>query len=209
MAARSSPKLTAKHETRRAQILCCAAQEFTKHGFHGAGMSAIAKACDMSVGHVYHYFDSKEALIQAVIQAELDHQAEGLNRIEQLAPEHISGNAVQKVEEIITNSESPFRTVLNFEILAEAQRNPQIAKLLQDNDREMRRRFSAVLERAGIDDTEARTELLFAFFSGLPARALRHPEQEHQSLVELMVPIIQKILGAALRDKPSASDGAS
>ncbi|MFD2597616.1 TetR/AcrR family transcriptional regulator [Sphingobacterium corticis] len=33
------------------------------HGFHGTPMSQIAKKANVSVGTIYHYFDSKETLI--------------------------------------------------------------------------------------------------------------------------------------------------
>ena len=34
---------------------------------------------------------------------------------------------------------------------------------------------------------------------GLPARALRHPEHERQSLVDVLVPVVEKILGEPFR----------
>lgn len=37
-----------------------------KHGFHGTPMSQIAKHAGVAAGTIYHYFDSKEALIIAL-----------------------------------------------------------------------------------------------------------------------------------------------
>jgi AcrR family transcriptional regulator len=199
MADTATQKISPKHEIRRAQIIACAEGEFEKHGFHGAGMSAIAKACGMSVGHLYHYFSSKEELIQAVVQAELDRQACRLDELESLPPEMLASDAARKVETILMHNDNPYRTVLNFEMLAEAQRNPKIAQMLQVNDKLMRDRFCALLISAGVDEPEDRTELLLAFFSGLPARALRHPEQERQSLVDVLVPVVEKIFGEPFR----------
>ena len=196
-------KTSSKHELRRAQIIECAQGEFEQKGFHGAGMSAIAKACGMSVGHMYHYFSSKEELIQGVVQAELDRQCQRTEELESLSPEMISSDAVEKVEMILTQNDNPFRTVLNFEMLAEAQRNPAVAQMQQETDRKIRERFARVLRAGGVDEPERRTELLLAFFAGLPSRALRHPEQERQSLVEVMVPVVKKILGDPLNEPAS------
>ena len=83
--------------------------------------------------------------------------------------------------------------------LAEAQRNPKIAQMLQTSDKLMRDRFCKLLTSAGADEPEKRAELLLAFFSGLPARALRHPAQERQSLVDVLVPVVEKIFGEPLK----------
>ena len=90
--------------------------------------------------------------------------------------------------------QDPFRTVLNFEILAEAQRNPSVAAILHRYDGEIRDQFCAVLEKAGITTPFLRTEMLFTLFAGIPARTLRHPEQERPQFIEMMKPIITKIL---------------
>jgi AcrR family transcriptional regulator len=47
-----------------------------RHGFHGATTNHIAHAAGVSIGTLYHYFPSKEALVEAVVhrmwQRELD-----------------------------------------------------------------------------------------------------------------------------------------
>jgi TetR/AcrR family transcriptional regulator, repressor for uid operon len=48
-------------EARREQVLDAAAHCFRRHGYHGASMAEIAGAAAMSPGHIYHYFQSKEA----------------------------------------------------------------------------------------------------------------------------------------------------
>ncbi|HCE21554.1 MAG TPA: TetR/AcrR family transcriptional regulator, partial [Hyphomonas sp.] len=67
----SKSKTAAKRESRVAEILDCAEIHFVEKGFHGAGISGIAKECGISVGHLYHYFASKDLLIEAVVEREL------------------------------------------------------------------------------------------------------------------------------------------
>ena len=47
---------------KRERILRTAAQEFAKLGFSSANINVIAKKADISIGSMYNYFDSKEAL---------------------------------------------------------------------------------------------------------------------------------------------------
>lgn len=191
-------KVAAKREARICEILECAEKNFAEKGFHGAGISGIAEDCAISVGHLYHYFGRKDDLIQAVVKLEMERQAASIEAFEHLSPENMRAELVELVTAISSTDKDPFRTVLNFEILAEAQRNPEIAAILQHHDEQMRNRFAAVLEKAGIDAPQKRTELIFTMFSGLPARTLRHPEQERAALLEMMKGVILKIFGAEM-----------
>lgn len=52
------------------QILAAAKRVFAKKGFRDATIGEIAKAAQVSYGSVYWYFDSKEALLQALMEHE-------------------------------------------------------------------------------------------------------------------------------------------
>ena len=51
------------HDAKRAQILKTAARFFATEGFDRASMSLIARACGFSKANLYHYYDSKDALL--------------------------------------------------------------------------------------------------------------------------------------------------
>jgi AcrR family transcriptional regulator len=60
------PKVPKEHgEARRRQIIDAAYQCFARKGFHQTTMRDIYQETGLSAGAVYHYFDSKEAIIQA------------------------------------------------------------------------------------------------------------------------------------------------
>jgi AcrR family transcriptional regulator len=59
------------HEEKRAAIRKGAAGYFARHGFDRASMAGAAKACGVSKALVYHYYDSKEALLFDIVNAHL------------------------------------------------------------------------------------------------------------------------------------------
>jgi AcrR family transcriptional regulator len=60
-------KLPAEHDKREA-ILAAALDLFEELGFHAASVPAIAERARVAAGTIYHYFDSKDALVNAIFQ---------------------------------------------------------------------------------------------------------------------------------------------
>jgi AcrR family transcriptional regulator len=77
----ASPSAATKGERTREHILSTALRLFRDDGYEETSMRAIAEASGVSVGNAYHYFDSKEHLVQAFY--ELTHR-EHLARCEPL-----------------------------------------------------------------------------------------------------------------------------
>lgn len=73
---RPSEKNLEIRDARREEILRAAARVFAARGFHEAKISEIAKAAALSHGLVYHYFESKEALVEAIFERKLDRMQE-------------------------------------------------------------------------------------------------------------------------------------
>ena len=63
------------HERRRGQILGAAAQCFMQRGFHQTTMHEICAQAGMSPGGMYQYFDSKDAIITAIVEKEREQNA--------------------------------------------------------------------------------------------------------------------------------------
>lgn len=64
-----------------ARILRAAEALFSRHGYDGVSMSAIALQAGVSKANVFHHFSSKSALYLAVLQAACRDSAEHLNRL--------------------------------------------------------------------------------------------------------------------------------
>ena len=52
---------------RKEQVLEAAVECFKLQGFHKTSMSQISAAAGMSSGHIYHYFGSKEGIVEAIV----------------------------------------------------------------------------------------------------------------------------------------------
>jgi len=56
-------------EDKRQAILDATLRLISKNGFHGTAMSKIAQEAGVSTGSIYHYFDSKDELIDELYKA--------------------------------------------------------------------------------------------------------------------------------------------
>ena len=60
------------YDKRREAILAAAAHLYARHGFQGASVADLAKACRTSKSLIYHYFPSKDDILYAAMAAHLD-----------------------------------------------------------------------------------------------------------------------------------------
>jgi AcrR family transcriptional regulator len=78
------PRVTEAHlDARRRQILTAASRCFSRSGFHGATMQEIADEAGLSAGALYHYFDGKERLVEALAAWGREQKR---NALEELSP---------------------------------------------------------------------------------------------------------------------------
>ena len=126
---------------RRAEILAAAQRCFVRSGFHGASMQDICAEAGMSPGNLYRYFPSKEALIAGIAErdrAEVGRQFAGADLshglfavLEGMAHHHF---AVRPNEQVL----------LCTEVMAEARRNPEIARISSSFDADVKTVFASL-----------------------------------------------------------------
>lgn len=168
---------------------------FAEKGFHNTSTAEICRAAGMSPGNLFHYFESKAAIIAAI--AEQDR-----GEIAQLFAELSEGADTVGVLEGI--AERVMRLVaddaygrLSLEIAAESARNPEVAALFQSNDAFVTAELIRLLERgvvAGqIDphlDCKAGAIWLFALVDGAIGRAII----EKDFAVEAHLPTLKRLI---------------
>lgn len=59
------------HDQKRAQILKSAAKVFSEQGFDRASMTQLARECGISKANIYHYYDSKDAILFDILETYL------------------------------------------------------------------------------------------------------------------------------------------
>lgn len=163
-------------QRRKAQVLEAAAECFRRRGFHRSSMAQISAAAGMSSGHIYHYFKNKEDIIAAIVERERSEIELIIDRMRQ-APTPADSIALflDHIPEGVALHKNASRASLTMEILAEASRNPEIARVVQQNDQTIHQSMTELFQ----DDspkTRSRLEIMSALMEGLSVRALRNPE---------------------------------
>jgi AcrR family transcriptional regulator len=126
------PKSPEREEARRSAILEAAARVFARDGLQGAAISAICREAGISAGQLYYYFAGKEALIEAMAEADLARirgLAENLTTLDELlsaavAVAHPLSLPDQDKPQMLAGS-------LAFDLHAEASRNPRLHAIVR------------------------------------------------------------------------------
>jgi len=185
-------------EARRRQILDAASECARRAGFHGTRMVEIAQAAGLSVGQIYRYFESKEAIIGALIAEDVaqthDHFAE-LERSGEPLGEAIVKACPKHVDETYDSE----RTALMLEVLAEASRNPRAADVLRAADESERAFRLEILRKVappGCSERElaARGEVISMLFDGMAMRAVANPAPDRDAVCAVMQSVIRRLI---------------
>ncbi|NMG50644.1 TetR family transcriptional regulator [Azoarcus communis] len=195
-----TPAERSRAASRRAQILQAASDCFHDHGFHGASISLISKAAGMSAGHIYHYFENKEAIIAAIVERDLDRLL--TLSAEMRAASDVLEALIGRAAEGVIDNLDPRTAGLKVEIVAEASRNPAVAKIVRAADRCCMSSLSETLRilRANkghsTDDAtlQGMTEVLASMFEGLLLRAIRNPDLDRNRVVAIFQRVIRQLV---------------
>lgn len=183
------------------QVLDAASLCFAQEGFHGTSMARLAKAAGMSVGHIYHYFDGKEAIIAAIVQRELVRQLALFEELRQ--NDDVLQALVDSADQGLAKRMDARQARLRLEVLAEAGRNPKVAAALRAADETFRRTFrevvaTAVRRRVALSASEldARIEVVIGLFDGMMIRGIRNPGLDMAASLRALKLAIRHLLTA-------------
>ncbi len=127
---------------RRGQILAAAQRCFIRKGFHAATTAELSAEAEISVAGLYQYFPSKEDLVHALIEADLQ---QGILLVDQIAENDDFFDGLEHAANALVEHEA-LRTsgLLRLEILAEASRSATVSNMVASSDQ----RLIAALVRA-------------------------------------------------------------
>ena len=197
---------------RRAEILQAAARCFARSGFHGASMQDICAEAAMSPGNLYRYFGSKEEIIAAICERDRADAAEGFAMVNQ-APDFWSAFAALARYHFVERSTDDI--AICAEVFAESRRNPEIARLNQQFDADVKRWLSDLLRQAAArgdihpqTDIEACTAMLMVMADGLFWRRATEPSFDAAAVLPLFLATTKHMLTAGPRtDAAPANEG--
>lgn len=163
-------------------------------------MAEIARTFGMSAGHIYNYFDSKEAIIAGIVERDVE---EFMRRAEELrGVADVQKAILERVDAGVEDKLNVSKSARQFEVLAEAGRNPKVLATLRAADARVRDTLRDLLRRGRADDhkererdLEARVALLMALFDGLMVRGLRQPDLNRAQLTR----VLRAVMGDLLR----------
>ncbi len=183
---------------RRAEILAAAQRCFVSKGFHQTSMQEICAEAGMSPGNFYRYFPSKEVIIAGIAERDrAEVAAEFANAdlsrgffavLEEMAHHHFSARPVERVK-------------LCTEIMSEARRHPEIARISAAFDADVHKwlvgLFRAAAERgdiAGDVDFDAAATMLMIIADGVWWRRALDPNFKPEAVLPIFMDITRHML---------------
>src|SRR5512133_1186992 len=194
------PKVTEAYtETRRQQIIEAAYRCFARKGFHQTSMRDIYAEAGLSPGAIYHYFESKDDIIEAsfsfdhqrslpVLQEAMD-DPDPLVAIDRLIRFFYAG--LESAAVLGANR-------VNIQGWAEALVNPRLLDPLQKTFYDFRERLAQVIRRGqaagAIDpsiDPEAAGEVILSSYLGLYLQKAIIPDLAIQPYQEVVLALLR------------------
>lgn len=200
-------------ELRKIQVLDAATECFRLNGFHNTSMAQISKAAKMSVGHIYHYFENKEAIISAIVDRELQQLQTIIRSIrEDSAGGDLLRATVDETHCSIQDIANDKNVPLILEIIAEAARNPSVASIVQKSDLLAMSYFKALiidgLEQRCLyyneKDLDAPLEVISAMFEGISVRLIRNPKLDIAAVNKALLRTMEYVIEEMIAKSPMA-----
>jgi TetR/AcrR family transcriptional repressor of uid operon len=197
-----APIVRARAARQRERILDAAELCFIQSGFHAASMVHIAQTAGMSAGLIYRYFDSKSAIVKAIIERHLESDLPRM--IGSLSSAQELSRVILRIFDSWRRRDDPkLNPVLMLELAAESTRDPKIARAVRSKDQAIGERLAQSLRRSarsrGVTLSAAaarsRAVMLHCLVEGLALRVVRDPKLRRATLQPGLDAIIAVLMG--------------
>src|SRR5690349_6037449 len=190
---------------RRDEILSAAQRLFSRMGFHQTSMQQICAAAGMSPGNVYRYFPSKEAIIAGIAERDRAEVSAQLAAVAD-APDFFATFAALAHHHFVERDAD--EVGLCAEIMTESRRNPAIARIMGEFDKDvtawLKNMLHAAAERGEIShdiDFDAVVSMLMIIADGVWWRRAVEPDFDAKSVLPIFMDVTRYMLlgGGAAR----------
>jgi len=135
-----------RQQAKRRQIMEAAADCFARRGFHATTTAEICAAAAMSPGNLFHYFDSKSAIVEAIVEEERRDTAAYFATLDD-APDLLEA-LLGFLDVVMAFAADKTYSRLALEVAAESMRNPAVGAKVAASDAETRTAMAAMLRTA-------------------------------------------------------------
>jgi AcrR family transcriptional regulator len=182
-------------------ILRSAEALFAEIGFENTTTNAIAARAGVSIGSLYQFFSSKDAILGAMANRYLNHQREVLNKLFELPPEVDFNQLVTTIIETMMRLQEQRPYFL--QALGQSRLSPTVSQSVAALYDEMTDQVEALLKR-GTNESDARLLKLRAricveTFSGILPLALRSRGRERVKVLSEVRDMLVRYLGPTLK----------
>jgi TetR/AcrR family transcriptional repressor of uid operon len=191
-----------KHDEKRQEILAAAARCIVRDGFRGASTADICAEAGISPGHLYHYFPSKEAILTDLAAAGLDQIAARFATMMQ--GDDAIGALIAEIGRHKSSKKDPearARSRMILEMLAEAGRNPAIAKIVQKSSATLLAVLADFVRtgqaRGQIDpalDGDVAAGMILSVMDGMRTLAIRNPDADMGASLDTLQILMARFL---------------
>ena len=169
------PKLSEAAIERRKELIETAARElFIKQGFHATSMRDIAKDAGVSLGNLYNYYETKDAIFESIVEKYLEVIDERLREMFASIHEPLEPESLRRLGEMageLVNNHSDFWLLMYIDVL-EFQ-NRHFRKMFDGLSERFRKIFGAKFKeaekrgdlRTGVDAGSVFTAAYMQFFN--------------------------------------------
>jgi AcrR family transcriptional regulator len=193
-----------RQSDRRAEILEAAQRCFVRSGFHQTSMQEICTEAGMSAGNLYRYLPSKEAIIAGIAERDRAEVAQDFARadlsqglfavLEGMAHYYFSVRSIEQVK-------------LCTEVMSEARRNPEIARISSAFDADVRKWLVAMFQNAAgrgdipkDADIDGAVDMLMIIADGVWWRRALDPNFNANVLIPVFMDVARHLLRSRPRD---------
>jgi AcrR family transcriptional regulator len=187
-----------KHEEKRQEILSAAERCFARDGLHGATISLICREAKISAGHLYHYFDSKETMIEVITARALEAASSIISQI--MEGTDIVASLLEAID-AARRTGNRHGNYMFFDMLTEAGRSPRVGEILQEFSHKLWQMLAKVIaeaQRRGQIDAELdpaiTARILLSMLDGAKTISMRDAAQDPGENIKVLGVFIERAL---------------
>lgn len=175
MSPRTTEQFEKIREDRKERLLNAAFTVFSEEGYHNSSISKIAKKAKVSKGLLYNYFESKEALLRAIMRNMLD-EVEAFfefGNIEELNEEEVF-DWIDKSFDIVLDDIPRWKLYIHLSMQPDVM--PIFMEMAGETIQTFSQKFYVFFEKKGVKEPLHAVRYFSALVDGIQLHLMLDPE---------------------------------